>query len=565
MALADFFADTTSGNWADEMDTLPTAPAARDPSAPKRGEPGYLDSMPDRAARTSFTGLPPREQLPIPTSPPYTAFIGNLTFETDETELAGFFADLEAFGARIVKDPTGKPKGFGYVEFPSADKLKEALDRNMTQMGGRTIRVSVAEPAQKREGFAASVADEAGQWRRTTPLPAREAAPAARRTSSFNTGAEAQPDRDWGAARGSRFTPSANVPPTPSGLRRESGGPDRERDFAPSAADEVNQWRSSKPLAEVKGRDVPPLHRGSEEPHSPSLADTEPTWSRGTKLRSPVVDAPSGLSTPVEDREWRSSRATSAVPSNASGPASVEEESEWIKSPDHWWCSCLGPRAVPAERRRLNLAPRSVPATPSSAAMSESSNDSKGIFGAAKPVDSAAREREAESKLAARAEERRQAREAEIAKEKESEEAGRKLAEEKARLIKEAQQKAAAEVQGGGRPPRNGPGPRHHSGNGPQGGPARRTSNDTRAPRSPPIKTEDGFEGVATRSRKHHQATTAAEPSKEKKEAVTRTGFSFAAAAAALGEEVLNGAEDDEEEVNGQIEKIDQGIKEVTV
>lgn len=42
----------------------------------------------------------------------------------------------------------GKPKGFGYVEFPSQDKLKDALARSMTQMGGRTLRISVAEPRE---------------------------------------------------------------------------------------------------------------------------------------------------------------------------------------------------------------------------------------------------------------------------------------------------------------------------------------------------------------------------------------------------------------------------------
>ncbi len=41
----------------------------------------------------------------------------------------------------------------------------------------------------------------------------------------------------------------------PSGLRRESSGPGRERefrerDFTPSVADEVNQWRSAKPLVD---------------------------------------------------------------------------------------------------------------------------------------------------------------------------------------------------------------------------------------------------------------------------------------------------------------------------
>jgi hypothetical protein len=41
------------------------------------------------ADRGSF---PPREDLPLPTSPPYTAFIGNLAFDVTEVELEGFFS-----------------------------------------------------------------------------------------------------------------------------------------------------------------------------------------------------------------------------------------------------------------------------------------------------------------------------------------------------------------------------------------------------------------------------------------------------------------------------------------
>jgi translation initiation factor 4B len=33
--------------------------------------------------------------LPLPTRPPYTAFVGNLAFETIEDDLQGFFEGLE--------------------------------------------------------------------------------------------------------------------------------------------------------------------------------------------------------------------------------------------------------------------------------------------------------------------------------------------------------------------------------------------------------------------------------------------------------------------------------------
>ena len=38
---------------------------------------------------------PPREDLPLPTEPPFTAFVGNLAFDLNETDLEEFFAGLK--------------------------------------------------------------------------------------------------------------------------------------------------------------------------------------------------------------------------------------------------------------------------------------------------------------------------------------------------------------------------------------------------------------------------------------------------------------------------------------
>lgn len=39
--------------------------------------------------------LPPRDDVPLPTQPPYTAFIGNLAFDLTESELLHFFSGLK--------------------------------------------------------------------------------------------------------------------------------------------------------------------------------------------------------------------------------------------------------------------------------------------------------------------------------------------------------------------------------------------------------------------------------------------------------------------------------------
>jgi RNA recognition motif-containing protein len=106
-----------------------------------------LDHTPTHLAvlTPAFSG-PPREELPIPNAPPYTAFVGNLAFETDEDALKAFFGDSKPISVRMIKDPqTGSSKGYGYVEFETQDGLKSALASTGQQIGGRNIRISVAE------------------------------------------------------------------------------------------------------------------------------------------------------------------------------------------------------------------------------------------------------------------------------------------------------------------------------------------------------------------------------------------------------------------------------------
>lgn len=96
--------------------------------------------------------FPPREQLPLPTQPPYTAHIGNVAFETTSSDVNDFFRDCDVTNVRIVEDKMEhRPKGFAYVEFATLDGLKKALSFSGSSLGGRSIRVSVAEPRKLME------------------------------------------------------------------------------------------------------------------------------------------------------------------------------------------------------------------------------------------------------------------------------------------------------------------------------------------------------------------------------------------------------------------------------
>lgn len=90
-----------------------------------------------------------REQLPLPSKPPYTAHLGNLTYEVTSTDIETFFKDCQVTSVRIVEDKLdNKPKGFGYVEFATLEGLQNALTLTETNFMGRNVKISVAEPRE---------------------------------------------------------------------------------------------------------------------------------------------------------------------------------------------------------------------------------------------------------------------------------------------------------------------------------------------------------------------------------------------------------------------------------
>ena len=74
-------------------------------------------------------------------------YVGNLPFSADETQVRQLF---EAHGtvesvALINDRETGRPRGFGFVEMPSADaqRAMQALDGK--DFGGRPLKVNEAQ------------------------------------------------------------------------------------------------------------------------------------------------------------------------------------------------------------------------------------------------------------------------------------------------------------------------------------------------------------------------------------------------------------------------------------
>lgn len=73
-------------------------------------------------------------------------FVGGLPWSTDSEQLKAAFVEYgEVIEAKVVTDrDTGRSRGFGFVTFSSADDAKRALEKDGTDLGGRTIRVDLA-------------------------------------------------------------------------------------------------------------------------------------------------------------------------------------------------------------------------------------------------------------------------------------------------------------------------------------------------------------------------------------------------------------------------------------
>lgn len=83
-------------------------------------------------------------------------FVGNLSFQTTETDLRALF---EAFGqvgrVHMAMDrETGRARGFGFVEMANDEEAKKAIaGLDGKEVSGRNIKVNEARPKERSGGF----------------------------------------------------------------------------------------------------------------------------------------------------------------------------------------------------------------------------------------------------------------------------------------------------------------------------------------------------------------------------------------------------------------------------
>ncbi|CAG7709102.1 unnamed protein product [Allacma fusca] len=323
-------------SWADEVED--------DDAFVYEKEKIYLPSAP-RASRG-----PAVDDSQIPREAPYTAHLGNLSYDIGEEDVYKFFRNLNIIELRLPRDGnSNRLRGFGYVEFETRQDLVNALIRHEEMLKGRQVRISLGQQQNRndgdrrggdrggdRGGFRSD--DTPDDWRSTMKTRGSydDLSSAGGGSSNFER-------RREGPREDRRYM---DRPPRPDRGDRE-GRRDYDRGYRGGSYEEEevggpDDWRSS----------MRPQQR--EEMHRPQYS-SGPSFERN----------------PSEDRERR-------------GPPPDDEPEQREPEP-------------PRERKKLVIAPRTVP-NPPGANSPDAGNAA--IFGGAKPVDTAARERQIEEKLA---------------------------------------------------------------------------------------------------------------------------------------------------------------------
>ncbi|XP_061871559.1 eukaryotic translation initiation factor 4B isoform X3 [Colius striatus] len=363
LTLTDFLAEDGGGgggptyipkpvSWADETDDLEgdvsTTWHSNDDDV-YRAPPIDRSLLPTapRAARE-----PNIDRSRLPKSPPYTAFLGNLPYDVTEESIKDFFRGLNISAVRLPREPTNpeRLKGFGYAEFEDIDSLFQALSLNEESLGNRRIRVDVADQAQDKDRDDRCFGRDRDRFRDSERF-----------------------ESDW-RARPAASESFDDYPPR----RGDDGFGDRYRDryddrYRDGPRRDMDRGFGSRDRYDDRSRDY---DRGYDS----RLGSGRRAFGSGYRRD----DDYRGGSDRYEDRyERRDDRLD-----------------RWNSRDDYGRDDFRREDRGPTQRPKLNLKPRSAPKEEEATVTpAPQSSRAASIFGEAKPVDTAAREREVEERL----------------------------------------------------------------------------------------------------------------------------------------------------------------------
>ncbi len=76
-------------------------------------------------------------------------YVGNLSFDSNETDLKGLFAPYgEVESVKVIVDQfTNRSRGFGFIEMSNREEgLKAIQELDSKDLGGRSLKVNEARP-----------------------------------------------------------------------------------------------------------------------------------------------------------------------------------------------------------------------------------------------------------------------------------------------------------------------------------------------------------------------------------------------------------------------------------
>ncbi|KAM7324806.1 hypothetical protein ACRRTK_017111 [Alexandromys fortis] len=291
----------------------------------------------------------------LPKSPPYTAFLGNLPYDVTEDSTKEFFRGLNISAVCLPREPSNpdRLKGFGYAEFEDLDSLLSALSLNEESLGNRRIRLDVADQEQDTDRDDRSFGRDRNPDSDKTDTDWR-ARPAA---DSFDE----YPPRRGDDSFGDKY------PDCYDSDRFPDGYPDGYRDGPCPDMDRYG------------GRDLYD-DRGSRD------------YDRGYDSRIGSGRRAFGNGYHRDD-DYRGGRDRYEYRYDR------RDDRPWSSRDDYSRDDYRHDDRGPPQRPKLNLKPRSIPKEDDSSGSTSQFSRAASIFGGAKPVDTAAREREVEERL----------------------------------------------------------------------------------------------------------------------------------------------------------------------
>uniref|UniRef100_A0A8C5WTB7 Eukaryotic translation initiation factor 4B n=1 Tax=Laticauda laticaudata TaxID=8630 RepID=A0A8C5WTB7_LATLA len=294
----------------------------------------------------------------LPKSPPYTAFLGNLPYDVTEESIKDFFRglNLQISAVRLPRELNNpeRLKGFGYAEFEDLDSLLRALSFSEECLGNRRIRVDVADQAQDKDRDDRSFGRDRDRNRDS---------------ERFETDWRARPATD-------NFD---DYPPR----RGEDSFGDRYRDRDRYDSDRYRDGGARRDTDRFGGRDRYDDRRDYDRGGFDSRSGSgRRAFGSGYRRDDDFRGGGDRYEDRYERRDDRMDRWSSS------------------SRDDYYRDDSRRDERGSTQRPKLNLKPRSTPKEEdTTVAPASQSSRAASIFGGAKPVDTAAREREVEERL----------------------------------------------------------------------------------------------------------------------------------------------------------------------